>query len=103
MLAIMNTPDLLSDLGEKVKALRLACNWTREELATRCGVPYSTLRRLESTGEGSMRHYIAVFRTLGSLEDFSALRALPPVSPYELIQHRGKPRQRASARSTDKH
>lgn len=46
-----------------------------------------------------MRHYIAVFRTLGSLEDFAALLALPPVSPYELIQHGGKQRQRASARS----
>lgn len=100
MLAIKNTADLLSELGEKVKALRLANNWTREELSTRCGVPYSTLRRLESTGEGSMRHYIAVFRALGSLEDFAAMQALPPVSPYELIQHGGKQRQRASARSS---
>lgn len=100
MLAIKTTPDLLSDLGEKVKALRLANNWTREELSIRCGVPYSTLRRLESTGEGSMRQYIAVFRALGSLEDFAALLALPPVSPYELIQLGGKQRQRASAKTT---
>lgn len=97
MLAIKNTSDLLSELGEKIKALRLASNWTREELASRCGVPYSTLRRLESTGEGSMRDYLAVFRALGSLEDFSALLAPPAVSPYELIQLGGKQRQRARA------
>ena len=98
MLALKKTDDVLFELGINVKTLRLACNWTRQEFADRCGVPYATLSRLEQTGEGSMRHYVAVMRTLNALEGLEALIKPPPVSPLELMKFKGNVRQRGSGK-----
>ena len=80
MLAIKNDQELLSGLGQKVRLLRLEKNWTRQEMVVRSDIPYSTLRRIESTGEGSMRDYIKAFRSLGSLDGLADLLKPPPVT-----------------------
>lgn len=98
MLAIKSQEELLSSLGGKIKRMRLDCNWTREELVKRSGIAYSTLRRLESTGNASMSDYLKALRALGGLDKLADLIKPPPVSPYELIRLRGKQRERASAR-----
>jgi transcriptional regulator with XRE-family HTH domain len=96
MLALKTERDILVGLGGKIKRLRLDCNWTRKELASRSGVPYSTLRRLEATGEGSMQDYLKALRAVGGLDELSDLIKPPPISPYELLKLRGKKRERAT-------
>lgn len=81
MLAIDSGRELLLDFGKKVKRMRLHCNLTRHEVAHRSGVPYSTLRRLETTGEGSMRDYIRVFQALNRMDELASLIKAPSVMP----------------------
>lgn len=59
----------MNDIQTQLKQRRLHCNLTQRELALRSGVAYGTLRRLESTGQGSLRDYFqlqAVFDQISS-------------------------------------
>lgn len=70
---------ILTALGQQIAQERLKQNLTQLELATRAGVTYSTLRKIESTGQGGMAHYAAILLALGQLEQlpFSAIAAQP--------------------------
>jgi transcriptional regulator with XRE-family HTH domain len=60
----------MNEVQTHLKRRRLSCNLTQRELAQRSGVAYSTLRRLESTGQGSLKDYFllqAVFDQLSPL------------------------------------
>ena len=100
LLPITRTDLLLKRLGDKIRALRLAHNWTREEMSGRSGIPLSTLRRLETTGQGSTKDMIRAFRVLSAMDDLQPMFEPPPVDPYELIkiQKKFKVRERASKR-----
>jgi transcriptional regulator with XRE-family HTH domain len=106
MLALSQDHDPLPGLGQKLTRMRLDCNWTRREMADRSGIPYSTLRRLESTGEGSMRDYLKALRALGRLDALADLLAPANAQPKEQLGHGIKRRSRATgsrARRTAKH
>lgn len=96
MLLLKKNSDILFSLGAKVKALRLSCNWTRQELADRANVPYSTLTRLEQTGQGSMSTYIQVLRPLNAIQGLENLVEPPTPSPIEMMKFKGNVRQRGS-------
>ena len=46
------------ETGQQLKRLRLAKGWTREELAEKSGVALSTLKLLETRGNGSFQRLI---------------------------------------------
>lgn len=53
------------EVGERLKRQRLGKGWTREELAERSGVAVSTLKLLETKGNGSFQRLIRVAVALG--------------------------------------
>lgn len=65
--------DLARQLGERVRARRLADNWTRKTLAERSGVPESTLRKFEVTGFISLLGLLQLADALGCMDDFAKL------------------------------
>ena len=67
----------ISNLGHRIAQARLAQNLTQLALANRAGLAYSTLRKIESTGQGSMGHYAAILQALGQLEQLPFSGALP--------------------------
>ena len=69
----------LVTLGQHIAQERLRQNLTQLALASRAGVAYSTLRKIESTGQGGMAHYAAILFALGQLEQlpFLAVAAQP--------------------------
>jgi transcriptional regulator with XRE-family HTH domain len=77
-MTIKKTSVLLA-LGQHIAQERLKQNLTQLALANRAGVAYSTLRKIESTGQGSMGHYADILLALGQLErlPFSTI-AVPP-------------------------
>jgi transcriptional regulator with XRE-family HTH domain len=106
MLALTNTSDLLALLGARMAGKRLGMNWTQSELSMRSGVPLGTLRKLESTGFGSMEAYIKLLRALGALTDLEHIISQPAVSPVEMARLKNRQRVRASrqgARARIKH
>lgn len=65
--------DLASQIGARVRARRLAANWTRKTLAARSGVPESTLRKFEGTGMIGLLGLLRLADALGCMDDFSKL------------------------------
>ena len=85
----------LSNLGQRIAQERLAQNLTQLALANRAGLAYSTLRKIESTGQGSMGHYAAVLQALGQLEQLP-FSAASPSAPHPI-----PPRKRARVKKAE--
>ena len=85
--------EIALDLGERIRALRLATNATQAFIADKAGVTERSLRDLE-TGQGSsVQTLIRVLKALGVDDVIAAIAPRPLVSPLQLLD--SKPRQRA--------
>ncbi len=92
-----NPVTLASEIGQRLKRLRLAKGWTQEELAERSGVAVSTLKLLEAKGSGSFHRLIRVAVTLGVDGEFRGL--FSPSGGMESIESvKRSERQRAPRR-----
>lgn len=86
---------ILQMLGERLRRHRLRRDITQEQLAERAGLSVSTIKGLEA-GRGRLDSLVAVLRELQQLEGLNAFLPDPGISPLQLAERRGKPRQRAS-------
>lgn len=78
MAASLRTPvEVASDLGGRIKALRLARNWRRATLAERAGVGLSTVQRFETTGHITIDNLLKLADALGRLHELEQL-SMPP-------------------------
>ena len=55
-MTVGQTENALATLGQHIAKERLKQNLTQLALAARAGVAYSTLRKIESTGQGALGH-----------------------------------------------
>ncbi|MDB6080683.1 MAG: putative DNA-binding protein [Akkermansiaceae bacterium] len=95
-----NPVALAKGLGERLRGLRLARGWTQEELSERAGVALSTLKLLESKGQGSLQRLIRIAGILGADGELRELFATP--SSFESIEAaRRMDRKRAPRRRKD--
>ena len=62
-----------ADLGRRLRRLRLERGWGQEELARRAGIGLSSLKKLESSGKGTLDRFLQVAATLGVIEDCARL------------------------------
>ena len=60
-----NPVTLARKVGHRLRSFRLAKGWTQEELAERSGVAVSTLKLMESKGQGSFHRLIHISIALG--------------------------------------
>ena len=101
IVATSRTPDVLRELGARLKTLRLQQNLRVQDLAADSGVSPRTIDRLEAGRSVGTENLIRVMRGLGRLQALEAFVPVPEVSPYEIARLRGKVRQRASRRVRD--
>ena len=101
IVATSRTPDVLRELGARLKTLRLQQNLRVQDLAADSGVSRRTIDRLEAGHSVGTENLVRVMRGLGRLQAFEAFLPVPEVSPYEIARLRGKVRQRASRRARD--
>ena len=79
--------ELLSDLGEAIRARRIALNYTQQDAARRAGIGVRTLRRMETEGQGTIESLINVAIALRCEDRTGDLFPLPPArSMDELLQ-----------------
>lgn len=92
----LHTPEEMArDLAAKLKALRLDQGWKQSTLAERAGVSLASLRRLEGSGQGSLKNLLRLVFALGRIDDFAAVLEPPPArSIAELERRRETPRRR---------
>jgi transcriptional regulator with XRE-family HTH domain len=86
-LSLRNPVVIAREIGGQLKRHRLAKGWTQEELSARSGVAISTLKLLESKGQGSFQRLVRVavaldidgelrglFGQSGSMESIEAVK-----------------------------
>lgn len=80
--------EIALQIAGNAKALRLSKNLSRRALATKSGVPESTIKRFETTGKVSMDALLLIAMSLGVGEQMAQLFSAPaPVSLQELKNH----------------
>lgn len=95
----LKSPEYVTqELGERVRVLRLAQNFSQGELAQRCGVSLSSMRRLEASGQATVHLLVRVAQALNAPQGWDALFALPTQTIADLEQ-RAQVQQRKRARS----
>ena len=85
---ILETPyDMAADAAKRFRRLRTSKKVTMKELSERSGVPYSTIRRFESSGEISFLSLIIMTSALGEDQEITGLFSNPvPQTIEEVIR-----------------
>lgn len=96
IVATSRTPDVLREVGARLRALRLQQNRRVKDLAADAGVSPRTIDRLEAGRSIGTKNLVRVMRGLGRLQAFEVFIPMPEVSPYDVERLRGRVRQRAS-------
>lgn len=90
--------EVRQQLADRVRAHRIARDWTQREVAARAGMAFETYRLFERTGRVSLDRFLRLLDLLGLLDriDFPApdTRSIDDV----LSQAAPTPRQRVGAR-----
>ena len=90
------TPEVLRELGERVRGYRLQQNLRVLDVARLSGLPTRTINRLEAGENSTLETVVRVLRGLGRLEAIEAFLPPPTLSPIQLAALSGQVRQRAS-------
>ena len=93
---------ILAELGERVTRRRLDLQLTQADVAEQAGVSKRTLERIESGASAQLASMIRIFRALDLLPGLDRMLPESAPGPMDLLQRKGKVRQRASARGRSK-
>lgn len=91
--------ELMTELGEQLRAQRLRINFTLEDVAQKTGLSINAVRRLEGGDGSTLASFVAVLK---ALQRASWLRTLQPpvtINPLDMLKQRA-PRQRAYKKRT---
>ena len=86
---------IASDIGIRLKNLRLSKNYTQKEIAERSGLSLKAIQNAEN-GDSKLLTYIKILRALNSLASLNNFLPEITISPLELAKMEGKKRVRAS-------
>lgn len=89
---------ILTEIGDRIARSRIDAQLTQAELAEQAGVSKRTVERIEAGGSAQLSNIIRILRVLGRLPSLGHVLPEATPGPIELLKHKGKPRQRASAR-----
>ncbi len=93
----MTDKAIVSELGRRLKSLRLNRNYSQQEIAEFTGLSVTAVQSAEK-GESKMITYIKILRVLGSLQALDNFLPVVDISPLQLAKLEGKRRQRASGK-----
>lgn len=87
---------ILAELGQRIRAARLARNVSQIDLAREAGIGRVTLQRIEDGSSSSLTSLIRVLRALKLLSGLDAIVPEQPQGPVDLFRRGGRERLRAS-------
>ena len=94
----LSEPEILAELGRRLRRYRLQQNLTQAAVANAAGVGTRTVRNVESGGDTQLSTLLRILRALGRLDALDAFLPKPEASPMELLRAGGRERQRAGPR-----
>ncbi len=93
-----NPVSLARNIGHRLRTLRLAKGWTQDELAELSGVAVSTLKLIESKGQGSFQRLIRIAVALGvdgEIRDlFASHSAVESIEAVKRAERQRAPRRK---------
>ena len=93
----LSDPEILAEIGRRLRRYRLQQNLTQASLARDAGIGTRTLRNVENGGDTQLVTVLRILRSLGRLDALDAFLPRPGVSPMELLRSGGRQRRRASS------
>ncbi len=97
---LATSEEIVRALGLRLRVQRLARSITQAELASRAGVAVGSVKKLESSGNTTLRTFISVVQALSLTGEFAAILALKPhASIAEMERAQRATRQRARRRT----
>ncbi len=91
----LSEPEILAEIGRRLRRYRLQQNLTQADVARDAGVGVRTVGNVESGGDTQLVTLLRILRALGRLDALDAFLPSPGVSPMELLRSGGRERQRA--------
>lgn len=101
LLALRAVDEIARGLAARVKALRLARNWTQKEVAVRAGLKLDTYRVFERTGRISLERLIRLAQVLDAIDGFDRLFPEPAAHSLDEFEKLGVRQKRKRARRRD--
>ncbi len=98
----MTDQAIATELGQRIRSLRLRRNITQQQLATATALSLNVIKSLE-TGRGKLSSLVTVLRELGALQELGNCIPEATVSPLQLARRQGRQRQRASGQHRPSH
>lgn len=96
-----STNEVLSELGRRIKAARIALPATQKEMAKMTNLSQKTISNLETGKDVSFSTVVEVLRALGMLQSLELMIPEQRPRPSE-IAALGKPRERAGRKAKEK-
>ncbi len=92
--------DIVNEICKRVKAIRLSCCFSQQELADKAGVSIVTIKRLESckVSDIALSTLLKILRVSGTLEGVVDLVPELPNSPFLINEKTGKRIQRINSK-----
>ncbi len=90
MFSLHTAFDVQLELKSFIKQCRKQQKLSVEALAECSGVPYSTIRKFESTGNISLRQFLMLLAAVGHLNDIKRITEQPSQAPNsidEVLKH----------------
>jgi transcriptional regulator with XRE-family HTH domain len=87
--AFASAPEIIRELGQRLRSQRLAKSVTQGELASRAGVSAGAIKTLEATGLTTVETFVRAVQALGladQLADFLVLRPTTSIADMEKAQ-----------------
>ncbi|MFT5372074.1 MAG: transcriptional regulator with XRE-family HTH domain [Lysobacterales bacterium] len=81
---------ILSELGSRVRALRLSFRYSQVELADKADVGKTTVQRLENSGQVSLDSLLKILRVLGAHEAIENIAPALDFDPQAAFEDRQK-------------
>lgn len=96
----LNDHQVVAQLGQELRRMRLERNLTQAEVAERTGLDRTTVVQLEAGRAATLLTVVQVLRAIGQLPLLDAFHQVPQPTPYMLVeaqeQYLKKQRKRAS-------
>jgi transcriptional regulator with XRE-family HTH domain len=95
---LLSDKAILAEIGDRVARQRLDQQLTQTAVAQEAGISKRTLERIEAGASVQLLSTIRVLRAIGLLSNLNLMIPELGPSPIEMLQLKGKERQRASSK-----
>ncbi len=93
--------ELATELGKRLRDIRVRRRFSQDELAARAGLSIRTIRDLERGKGSTVESLLRVLKALESLDGIALLAPRPSVDPMALLRQRA-PRTRVRKSKTER-